>query len=29
MEGIKSIDLALGDRPREFEIITHLTFWLE
>ena len=29
MEGIKSIDLALGDRPREFEIITHLTFWLK
>ena len=29
MEDIESIDLGSGDRPREFEAVTHFTFWLE
>ena len=29
MEDIESIDLGSGDWPREFEAVTHFTFWLE
>ena len=29
MEDIEPIDLGLGDRPREFETVTHFTFRLE
>ena len=29
MEDIEPIDLGSGDRPREFETVTHVTFWLE
>ena len=29
MEDIEPIDLGSGDRPREFETVTHFTFWLE
>ena len=29
MEDIEPIDLGSGDRLREFETVTHFTFWLE
>ena len=29
MEDIEPIDLGSGDRPREFETVTHFFFWLE
>ena len=29
MEDIEPIDLGLGDWPREFETVTHFTFWSE
>ena len=29
MEDIEPIDLGLGDRPREFKIVTHFTFRLK
>ena len=29
MKDIEPIDLGLGDRPREFETMSHFTFWSE
>ena len=29
MEDVEPIDLGLEDQPKEFEIMTHFTFWSE